>query len=482
MAAEQDKGALWRLDGDEWLQQDNDFRLVAVDGVEPAAQLTDLDYLAGARHHPDGNSLLPRQFAFSPVSGRPLPAVKAMNWLPPCAGDNGQRVSAGDADQALEDLLLQLDQHWSSGNVTMQSGAERLKPPATNGLVFFSADAGGYRDALFALGRGGALWLWQRGSGEWLQLKAKGAQLSRHAFEHWATAVVTLPGAIGSDVVLAGEQGADILRIDPLRLTYDVDRLPGSALGAPGRLDEFALVPQKAGSDCRIAIRTSRDGWSHIPVAAGDDALAGSTLAAPFTSINGTALVWIGQHGWLQVSRNGDDLSASWNRWSSGREARPVLGPPYRTGEGDWQLLQDASSRWHTVLVDAGMPQEHPAPRASVCTGRRVFQLDVPVDRPWDRYDEERHHGPKHVLHPFLETRQRHILLGVRVPDQRKALLSFYDNGQPQQVEYCIKSGGRPHVYALETARPWNAQWFVHDDALWLWVDDRGALMRWSRP
>lgn len=480
MTAEQGAGAHWHLGDEDWLQEKQSFRLLAVGGVELPALLTDLDYLVGARATAGEHAFFPKQFNYSPFDGRHLAATTSLNWLPPCSASTGQRVSDGPAGDSLETLLLRLDQAWTGG-ITMQSSAERIPPPASSGLTFFSADAGGYRSALFALGRSGALWLRQRGGSQWIALRASSAPLARHAFEPWAMALAVLPGKIGHDIVLANEEGADVLRVDPLLQSYAVDRLPGRALGAPGRLDDFALIPQQADGILRIAVR-SAGGWSHIPVEAADARHAESLLAAPVTSINGHSLAWIGQHGWLQVGRDGKGLSARWIAWPDGREARGVLGPPYRTGEGDWQLLQDASNHWYATLMDARMPQEHRAPRASVCTGQRAFQLDVQVDRPWNRYDEEQHHGPKHVLHPFLETRQRHLLLSVRVPDQRKALMSFYENTQPQHVEYCIQLGGPPHVYALDTARPWDAQWFLHDDALWLWVDERGSLVRWSAP
>ena len=74
-------------------------------------------------------------------------------------------------------------------------------------------------------------------------------------------------------------------------------------------------------------------------------------------------------------------------------------------------------------------------------------------------------------------------MLEMRAPRPAgRPLTSFYDERAAVTAKYGIALPGnpQPHQYQLDVAKPWNAQWFVYDDALWLWIDERGKLLRWS--
>lgn len=479
MSAENAEGASWRLDNDVWSQQGQRFELEALDGTAVPFGLNDLDYLAGARQARGLQGFLPRQFSYSPFDGKRLSDASVQAWLPPCASSQGNRVCDGQSGQVLAALIRRLTTHWRDNAISMQAAAERIEPPASNGLLYFATDAGGYRDALFALGRGGTLWLWVRNGGHWLQLRAKGIPLAHHRFDHGACAVATLPTARGSGIVVAGDSGVDFLRIDPVRLAYDIDRCEGRALGSPGRLGEYVMAPLWIGGRLQVAVRG--DGrWTTLPVEGqlpDDTAL----LAAPVTTPNGRGLTWIGEHGWLELREQGDAFIAWWHAWPPGLLARPQLGPPYRNGDGDWQLLQRADKSTVSMLVGAPLPREHDLRRASAGTGNSTFQFNVKVDRPWSDYDPDDHpDASDHVIHPFLEV-PNSVLLYLRAPNTRRAsLLQFYESTNQQEVEYCLGwPASAAQSYTTDAAEPWNAQWFVHDEALWLWIDDRGTLLRW---
>lgn len=480
-------GTTWCLDNDAWSQDGQRFALKLLDGHAVPAEVTDLDYLAGARCVAGSAAFLPRQFRHSPFDGRPLADPTALNWLPPAASSQGNRLCDGEAGGALAALLPQLTAHWRQAGQTMQTAATRIDAPASNGLLFFASTAGGHRDALFALGRSGALWLWQRGSSAWVPLRARRQHLGRHAFESWAAAVVSLPGARGDDLVIASDEGADLLQIDPVRLQYLLDRAPGAALGAPGRLGEAALVPQRAGHGAQMALR--RDGrWHGVPIS-GDLPTAMPVLGTPITTADGHGLAWIGESGWLLVREDGTGFTARWEAWPEGMIARPRLGPPFRNGEGDWQLLQNVADKSTCAfLLGATLRTEQALKRLSVSTGASTFQLNVRVARPWDDYDPDDHpDGLEHVVHPFLELQRPgqpgNTLLYLRAANPTRApLLAFYEGRQCHLAQYAIGWPLSPgQVYATESTEPWNAQWFIHDGALWLWIDDRGMLLRWSR-
>ncbi len=481
MIAESAGGTTWCLDNDAWTQDGHRFDAEQLDGLPVPSVLTDLDYLAGARTAPGDAGFLPRQFKFSPFDGSPLPDIRSQNWLPPCASSQGNRICDEDAGAALAELVGRLTTHWRTTATTMQSSAVRVDAPASNGLLYIASDAGGHRDALFALGRSGSLWIWQRHGQRWVQLRASKLPLARHRFDHWASAVVALPAATGSGLVIANDAGADFVQIDPLRMQYSVNRCEGTAMGTPGRLGDAALVPLHAGGRAQIAMH-QQGRWNTLPVE-GDVPAQMPLLAAPVVVANGHGLAWIGELGWLQVQENGENIDVRWHGWPSGMQARPILSPPYRNGDGDWQLLQREDKSTVSVLLGASLPHENPLRRASAGTGASTFQLNVRVDRPWADYDPDDHpDASDNVIHPFLEIEQNGMLMYLRVPNERRtSLLSFYENRGRQQASYCIGWPAFPNqTYTLDAAEPWNAQWFMHDDALWLWIDDRGTLLRWS--
>lgn len=484
--SEKSKAAQWDMDGESWRQDGDSFVLASRDGIPVPEQLTDLDYLVGAYRKPNGVGYLPRQFQYSPADGKPLQKRGTLCWLPPCGEKSTGRLAAGPAGSALASILERLDGHWRTTGRSMQDTAETIKPPAIDRVLYFCADAGGCRDALFALSRSGGLWLWQQGSRQWLPLSAQGARLPSHSFEHWNSAVVALPGGRGSDLILASDGGAECLVVDPIHLSYRLDQRAGKAVGAPGMLGNAALVPLLRDGGLRLAMRQPGSEWSDIPVegepAFGDGA---SMLAAPVGNVNGQGLLWIGERGWLSVDGQRGQVEASWNDWPDNHVARPILGPPFRDGSGDWQLLYGSDDgKWRYLLLDAAMPSENLAPRAAVGTGRRSFQFNVEVGRPWQDFDHDLHRV-EHVLHPFLELEATGVILRMHAPlPARRTLTSFYDETArvPAQYGFSLPGDGRHHQYQLDVARPWNAQWFVHDDALWLWIDERGRLLRWNAP
>jgi|APMI01.1.fsa_nt_gi hypothetical protein len=480
----------WDLEGESWRQEDDVFILESRGGVQLSEHLTDWDYLAGAHRRLDGAGWLPRQFQYSPTDGMSLPrvATQSMYWLPPCASNAGNRVCDGETDRRLIELLARLDTHWQTSGRSMQQSAEQIKPPLSSGLSFFCADIGGYRDALFALSRSGALWLWQRGSRQWLPFRPEGALLSSHAFEHWAFSAVILPGRRGSDLVLADDGGAGYLCFDPVRLTYSLDRHPGKALGAPGKLGDAVLVPLLHDGRLQLAVRRPDSRWQTVEVEIETvEAKRHWLLAAPVVTVNGQGLLWIGEHGWLLAQALGNEFEARWNTWPADRAARPILGPPFRDGEGDWQLAF-GDGKWRYMLLGATLPTEHVAPRAAVSTGRNGFQLNISVRPPWKDFDHDLHRL-EYVRHSFLESKAATnrdgvgAMLELRVK-HRGTLTSFYESSARVFAEYGFTlpmvGGDVWHCYQLNVAKPWLAQWFVHDEALWLWIDEPGRLLRWS--
>jgi len=362
----------------------------------------------------------------------------------------------------------------------MQDAAEVIKSPQPSGLFFFSSRAGGHRNGLFAASRSGQLSLWQHGHRHWVPLTPRGASLGRSHLETWANATLTLPHDDGHEVIMATDAGADCVSVDAMTLSYQIDRAVGRSLGAPGLLDDAAFVPQEHEGQWCLAIRRTGEAWQQLVLTL-DAPL--QLLAAPISDPAHRSLFWIGTQGVLSVRLDGQgDVSARWQSWPEGYQANPVLGPPYRDGEGFWQLLYDTrDKKWLLTRLDTVLPEQRPAPRGSTSTGRTSFQFNVRLERPWDEFDHDLY-SVTHVVYPFLEVVEPQLMLSLHAPlPQQRSLLSFFESQATVHATFCLERiGGHAYTYAMDTPSPWNAQWFVHDEALWLWVDARGTLLRWS--
>ncbi|MEL3954191.1 hypothetical protein [Stenotrophomonas bentonitica] len=463
------------------MQNGTGFSLVAIDAAVPPTSLSDLDYLSGAYRVPEGG-YLPGSFRFSPFTGQPLERRPVEQWRTPFGGDDGGRSCSASAAEPIPSTLQALFDQWQRSGQSMQDAAEVIKSPQPSGLFFFSSRAGGHRNGLFAASRSGQLSLWQHGHRHWVPLTPRGASLGRSHLETWANATLTLPHDDGHEVIMATDSGADCVSVDAMTLSYQIDRAVGRSLGAPGLLDDAAFVPQEHEGQWCLAIRRTGEAWQQLVLTL-DAPL--QLLAAPISDPAHRSLFWIGTQGVLSVRLDGQgDVYTRWQSWPEGYQATPVLGPPYRDGEGFWQLLYDTrDKKWLLTRLDTVLPEQRPAPRGSTSTGRTSFQFNVRLERPWDEFDHDLY-SVTHVVYPFLEVVEPGLMLSLHAPlPQQRSLLSFFESQATVHATFCLERiGGHAYTYAMDTPSPWNAQWFVHDEALWLWVDARGTLLRWSLP
>jgi hypothetical protein len=246
--ATKDGAYTWQFGDQLWQQTaDGHFSLKSVVGSNPPASLVDLDYLVGARAAPSSNQYLPGNFRFCPVSGMQLAATvyhPHNRWLPPYGDGSGSRVVADGQLDGAQSIVSRLFEQLQNDRASDLNGSKEIvQLPRKNGLNFFVADLGGYRDALFAVGRDGALFLWQRGSGKWLELHPEGVPIGRIRQENWAWSVSLCPSERGHTLLLASEEAAVLVKIDPLSLKYRSQRKDGRALAGPGDLEERSYLP-----------------------------------------------------------------------------------------------------------------------------------------------------------------------------------------------------------------------------------------------
>lgn len=480
-----DSGHTWQLGDQQWQQSvDGHFALSRAGAVQPAATLVDLDYLVGARRQPGhAGHYLPAAFAYCPATGNALPATRYQpqnRWLPPYGDGSGSRV-VGDACQlsGAQHIVSKLfERLQSTGEHGLNDSKEPIELPRKNGLNFFAANLGGHREALFALGREGSLFLWQRGSQKWLELRPEGHPIGRSRLENWAWSVSLCPAEQGQSLLLAGDEGATLVKVDPLNLTYRAQRRDGRALAGPGDLEERSFLPLVLDDGSACLVSPGEGGWERYPIE--DANVAQMTrLSAPVRDPASRRLLWIGEHGYLSM-RQGQTLSAQWHPWPAGATARPEQGPPFLDGYGLWQLIFDEEGQRYLPLDPGATDQPKPIKGYRLGTGHLSFKYNIRLERPWDSNDESLERTTREVVYPFIEFSGEKLLLAMRA-EQQGTLDDFFQNDQPVDVQYRLDQiGAIGFGLKARVSQPWNAQWFFYDNAAWLYIDSSGALYRWN--
>lgn len=468
----------WHLEDQFWTQDGQGaFQLRSHRGVPLPEALGDLDFLIATRRCPRCrvSAFLPAAFRHCPHCGAPLGAPgETQPWLPPYGQTGGWRCHerAGSPAGALLERLLarpgSLDEH-----------RQVLKAPRKGGLLYFAAPLGGHGNALFALSRAGELFLWQRSSEQWLSLVAEQQPLGGFDLELWAWGLALLDTAAGPRLLLAGTEGATSLCVDPLQLSYRLQRCSGRALGAPGELEGRVYVPLL--QDGRVLLADSAgEAWSSRALE-DIDAPALQKLSAPILNAADRQLLWVGSQGYLELRLDdGAQAQVRWHAWPQGWQAYPEFGPPFRDGEGFWQqLIETERQAMCYVKLDGRLQERRLLQGTRMGTGHLSIQSDALLQRPWDEYDRNLH-TQKQVFYPFMEFAAERLLLGLRV-DHRSSVQKFFANPGPHPTDYCLERiDGERRSLHLSVERPWDAQWLVFDDALWLAIDSNGALYRWS--
>lgn len=475
----------WQLGDQLWHQgPDGHFSLRSVAGVTPASALVDLDYLVGARQQPGAQALhyLPSTFKHCPDNGTALPVTAwqpGKRWLPPYGDGSGSRVIAdgqlGAAQQTVSAVFQRLQ---AAGARDLNDSKHIIELPRKNGLNFFVADLGGYRDALFALGREGSLFLWQRGSGKWLQLQPEGTPIGRTRLENWAWSVSLGDAERGHTLLVGGEEGAVLVKVDPLTLKYRTQRKEGRALAGPGDLEERAWLPLHMSDGSVRLVSPTAAGWEHYPVT-GADPQRMTRLSAPVRDPSSRRLLWIGEHGYLSL-RQGTAVQAEWQPWPDGATAHPEQGPPFRDGSGLWQLVSTDDSLSYLQLDDGATDPSKPIKGYRLSTGHLSFKYNIRLERPWDTHDENLEPTTRDVVYPFIEFSGERLLLSMRA-HQTRTLDDFFQSEQKADAQYRLDQvGGIGFGLNALVSQPWNAQWFFFDNAMWLYIDSCGALYRWN--
>lgn len=468
----------WSVDDQHWVQTaQGAFTLQKIAG-QPVAEDADLDFVAGARRAPDGEGFLPAAFSHCPRTGQALVAITqdpSRRWLPPYGTGSGRRVVDGNcaldgAERTLEALRRKIA---ASATPTLNDHVRTVPTPRKNGLNFLVANLGGHREALFALDREGGLFLWQSRAEQWQTLLPQGAPIGRCDLPNWAWGVALREHGTQQRLILAGGEGACEVSVDPVSGRYQLQRHAGTALAAPGSLETRVLVPQRLADGRMCLVERTADGWLEHPIEGADASLAG--LSAPLSQPSLRRLLWIGVEGYLSV-RLGEGVHAQWQRWPDDAKAAPEYGPPFVDGYGTWQALI-AEGRPFCLRLDS---EERKESLSRLGTGHLNFRFNVRLDTPWAENDEYTNPTTREVIYPFVEFSDSRHLLSFCVRET-SGLQKFFADDQAIDTEYRLERIGEPPLrMLLKVARPWNAQWFFFDNALWLYIDSSGALYRWN--
>ncbi|MFJ4089206.1 hypothetical protein [Pseudomonas psychrophila] len=481
-----DRTYVWQLGNQEWLQScDGTFSLNTVAGIKPAAELVDLDFLVGASPAPVGapGNYLPAAFSICPTTGKALSKVvyqPTTRWLPPYGEGSGTRViNERSKLNAAEDISSRLyAQLLDTRQGDLNSRKQIIDLPRKNGLNFLVANLGGHREALYALSREGSLFLWQRGSGKWLELLPTGEPIGRSRLENWAWSVSLHQDENTQHLLLSSDSGATLISVDPLSLRYQTLRDDGGPLGGPGTLEGSSYLPQLKSNHVCIVYPASLYGW-HRCLVEDADLERMTRLSAPILDAASRRLLWIGEYGYLSLTQ-GSELKAQWHPWPNNATAKPEQGPPFLDGRGLWQLIFDNDGQRYLQLDPGATDLPIPIKGYRLSTGHLSFKYNIRLELPWGEHDENIEPTTRDVVYPFIEFTTQKRLLSLRVK-QSSTLEAFFESRQPMDVDYCFEQiGDQQFSIRARASEPWNAQWFFFDNAMWLYIDSCGALYRWN--
>lgn len=484
--ATKDGGHTWTFGNQIWQQTpDGRFSLHSIAGVKTSDTRIDLDYLAGARLPAESSSdYLPAAFRFCPQSGQellPARGDRRNRWLPPYGSGSGSRVIADDELESAQQIVANVFARLEAGSTRdLNDSKEIIKAPGKNGLHFFVADAGGYRDALFALSRDGGLHLWLRSAGKWQQLLAESTPIGGIALQHWAWSVALLEGPRGHDLLIAGSSGAMLVSVEPWTGKYRLQTYPGESLAGAGELAGAHWLPMKMADGSVQLVGRSGKEWKTLPIAGSASAALFAQLSAPLIDLATGRLLWVGQHGYLTLQQAG--LQAHWQAWPNNASASPRMGPPFRDGNGLWQLISEADGGDYYVQLDSRATGRFgPIKGSRLSTGHVSFRNNIRMNIPWNEdHDEQREPVIDQMTYPFIEFTGGKYLLSLRGPADTRAK-EFLGSAESQQVEYCLSQiDGVSFSLDAKVREPWNAQWFFFDKAMWLYIDSVGEIYRWK--
>lgn len=483
--ATKDGGHTWTFGNQIWQQTpDGRFSLHSIAGVKTSDTRIDLDYLAGARLPAESSSdYLPAAFRFCPQSGQellPARGDRRNRWLPPYGNGSGLRVIADgelSAAQRIVGAIFQRLQADGSPDLSRHSRDIDIQPLGKNGLNFFVGDAGGYRDALFALSRNGALYLWLRDAEKWQQLQPSGMPIGQIELERWAWSVSLVPGQRGHDLLIPGARAAVLVSVDPLNGIYRCRHYQGASLAGAALLADIHWMPLRMEDGSVQLVGCNGDGWKALPV--NEVVLKKSKgLSAPISDPTTGRVLWIGEYGYLSLSQ--DDLKPHWQAWNNSATAMPQMGPPFRDGYGLWQLVAESESLVYQPLDPRSTQPSRSVKGYRLGTGHLSFNNNIRLEEPWNLHDENLERKTRDVVLPFLEFSGQSLLLSMRA-EQSLPLDEFFQVTQKVLVQYRLEAiGGKFLSMDATVSKPWEVQWFFFDEAMWLYIDSSGELFRWD--
>ena len=468
---------VWRCLDEEWEQgpAEHEFRLKAQSDV------FDPGFLLGARGNPEcdtkGCHYFPREFAFCPGCGKPLPKENGgADWYPPYGSKHGLKL----VDQA---LAVTMDRGGKHGN----NEADPVDVPGLGVFVFFATAFAGQATGLFALERQGSLWYRNWESGNWREIVPEVGliQPTQLPLRRWSAAFPRSGRGSGS-MVFPSEAGPQFVKVDPRAGTYHVTQGQGVCLGGGVEFGGFACFP--VASDAGLSVGMSRCGedgnihWTHVPVSGFEPGSLSSPLEfnAPIVRDAPRRVLWICVDGvlQLQMSSGADSRAeASWISWGSGWGAMLEYGPPFEDNEGLWQHCYNDDDEFGYAYLKVGsklaIVKKCDSPRLT--TGRTAFKLSGRTRlKPWETVRED---DPPFCF-PLLESRHGSRVLYLEV-DIDGFSEDFFETDKRLRVE--LKLDGNPGALLNAViARPQDAQCFVYDKWIYFYHPDREpSLVRW---
>lgn len=484
----------WQLASGIWSRslQSKAWKLVATpDGqvVSNAFPDSDSRYLLGAKADLDQVTLLPPDFDFSPVSGRPLDKAiirSTSSWVPPygaLAIADLSRPNTQCRGLKQTSLALRLLPASSAVPLSAESYPQAHLPLLPPGRYHFLSDPlGMVASVLLAIDpdKGDIQFLLPE-SRNWTALNHEsGGVLAERSGSRRGWRMEVVRGAKGTELYLPTVSGIAIVRPQLLELGYQVNYVgEGRALGGPVAWAGEIWMPLLA-----------NDGHVHLigkPAGSAPPVVLTSSAIAPVNGFEAPVMdnryvIWPCDEGQLMVrlNHNGKE-EVQWIEWPEGTYPRFDLGSAFLSSTGVfWQTcwrqqteqieyVQMGKINSDRVAVDA--------PRLG--TGFISYKKDRLIyGDPWQEPENSNEGASSQVVVPLIASTQDRAVISLRIEAPNGVFDLLSSGRQRHRAILQMQADKSADVFfgTLNVSQPWLAEVFIYDGYLWIYHPDESKL------
>ena len=422
----------------------------------------------------------PRNFRYSPVTGKPLnlPSQELDSWLPPFGN---QSLPAG----ALRGSRL------TGTPLRIEAASFETRPdtelalPQLGEFRFCTGAFGTKSSHLLAMEPGqGLIFCFLPSSNQWVEVTPAEGNTSpgdfTGTFDAWGIGTSDL---VGSDAIFwASDRGIQSIRLNLLSMTYEIELIcDGKSLTAPVLLGgQIHALVEKAGEICVLVTQIgSGKECKRLELA---NPPTGQAWRSPF--VTARDIFWLSDAGYISIRSGTGDFY----KWPVGAVPLFELGSIHASSDGKfWQLCECLGEGGESGVAYIQIARTKPEIRAATprtLTGVSSVKMEswLPGE-PWiepELIDGGERNTNETVI-PLVESLSSKTLLCLRVENAGNLVEIFEKRGELLTTTFQIMNQNDENgFFRKKMAEPWRTRPFVFDRTLFLYHPSMNSVPGWT--